>query len=467
MRIGIGVPPDNIPSTGATIVVKLLSSEPWLTNRPDGRQAERIATSWTWDAAGTTLRLKLRNDVYFHDGDRVTPELAAEALRETHKNWRTEAFSFQNVREIVPSGDDSIDIRLSEPNYFVVPDLSAVVLTKAGKPDVATGPFQVVSKTNQEAVLSAFPQYYRGRPGVSRIEVRSYPTQRNAWSALMRSDIDMLHEVSRDAAEFVEAESTVKAYRFPRPYYIPLVFNVRHPVLKKIAVRQAINVAVDKAALVGDGMSGRGRPADGPIFPQHWAYTASVPPFEFDPVRAKQQLDQAGFIERPSADGTASRRFSFTCLVFADDTRFDRLAVMVQKQLSDVGIDMKLQPLPLREFGKRLMTGDFDAFIFEMAGRSLSWVNEFWRSHEGALNNSGYQAADAILDRIRTSRSDDEVRAAVADLERVMHADPPAAFLVWQETSRAVSTHFDVAAEENRDILTNLWQWRPAKQVVR
>jgi peptide/nickel transport system substrate-binding protein len=460
MRIGIGVPPGT-PSTGSAIVVKLLTSEPWVTNKPDGHQGERIATSWAWDASGTTLRLKLRKDIYFHDGDRLTPDLAAQALRQTQKNARTEAFSFSSVREIVPSGDDAVEIRLSEVNSFVVPDLSAVVVTKPGKPDIATGPFQVVSQSAQESTLSAFPRYYRGPPGVAAIEVRTYPTQRNAWSALMRGDIDMLHEVSRDAAEFVEAESTIQAYRFPRPYYIPIVFNVRHPILRSVAVRRAINEAVDKAALVRDAMNGRGRPANGPIFPQHWAYTGSVAPFEFSPPRAKQRLDEAGLREHAGPGGTANRRFSFTCLVFADDTRFDRLAVIVQKQLSDVGIDMKLEPLPLQQFGKRLQTGDFDAFIFEMAGRSLSWVYEFWRSHEGALNNSGYKSADAVLDRIRGSRTDDEVRAGVAELDRVMHADPPAAFLVWQETSRAVSTKFDVAAEPNRDILTNLWQWRP------
>jgi hypothetical protein len=44
----------------------------------------------------------------------------------------------------------------------------------------------------------------------------------------------------------------------------------------------------------------------------------------------------------------------------------------------------------------------------------------------------------------------------------VLHADPPAAFLVWQATSRAVSTKFDVEAEDNRDIFVNVWQWRPA-----
>ena len=67
-----------------------------------------------------------------------------------------------------------------------------------------------------------------------------------------------------------------------------------------------------------------------------------------------------------------------------------------------------------------------------------------------------------MLDRIKAAGADDEVRAAVAELQRVFHDDPPAAFLAWQEQTRAVSTKFDVAAEDKRDILTNLWQWRPA-----
>jgi ABC-type transport system substrate-binding protein len=137
--------------------------------------------------------------------------------------------------------------------------------------------------------------------------------------------------------------------------------------------------------------------------------------------------------------------------------------VLVQKQLADVGIEMKLQAVPLKQIAGRAATGEFDAFIFEMAGRSLSWVYQFWRSG-GGINNSGYTAADVTLDKIRRARSEDETREYVAELERIMHADPPAAFLTWQETARAVSTKFDVAPEENRDIMASLWQWRPARQ---
>ena len=124
---------------------------------------------------------------------------------------------------------------------------------------------------------------------------------------------------------------------------------------------------------------------------------------------------------------------------------------------------MKLVPLSQKALTERIKTGNFDAFIFEMAGRSLSWVYEFWRSHKGSMNNTGYVAADATLDRLRAARSDDEIRAGIAELGRILHNDPPAAFLAWQVTTRAVSTHFDVAAEENRDILSSIWQWRPAE----
>jgi ABC-type transport system substrate-binding protein len=271
--------------------------------------------------------------------------------------------------------------------------------------------------------------------------------------------------VSRDAADFVQAESTVRTYTFLRPYYIPLVFNVRNTILKDAAVRRAINEALDRDALVREGMSGRGRVADGPIWPQHWAYSPATP-FKYDVASARARLDAAGYKVKPGLNGTNPVRFSFTCLVFADDTRFDRIAMLIQKQLADVGIDMKLVPVPQEKLGPRLASGDFDAFLFEFAGRSLSWVYEFWRSHEGSRVDTGYRSADAVLDRIKMALTDDQVRTAVADLGRILHDDPPAAFVAWQTTARAVSTKFDVDEEENRDILANVWQWHPAGAVT-
>jgi hypothetical protein len=99
---------------------------------------------------------------------------------------------------------------------------------------------------------------------LSGIEILNYPTQRKAWTALMRGDIDMLYDVSREAADFVQAETTVKTYSFPRPYYIPLVFNVTRPILKQVEVGRR-STKLSTRTLVRDGMKGRRPPADSPI----------------------------------------------------------------------------------------------------------------------------------------------------------------------------------------------------------
>lgn len=463
LRIGVGTPPRGVRGSGINGIINSLTSETWLTGRPDGYQGERIVSAWSWDESRTVLHLKLRNDVYFHDGTRLTPEIAAKALTDTAANARNEGvLSFESIRAVTPSGTDAVDIRLSETNSFVLPDLALVALRKPGADRISTGPFQLVGRGDQQATLSAFPKYYRGEPSITEIGLINYPTQRNAWVAMMRGDIDMLYEVSREAADFVAAESTVRTYTFPRPYYIPLVFNVRHPILKRSEVRRAINEALDRDTLVRDGLSGRGRPADGPIWPGHWAWSKSNPTFTFDPENARRRLDAAGLRAKPGPGGGASARFSFDCVVFAEDPRFERLAVLVQKQLADVGIDMRLLPLKGEAIEKRMFAGDFDALLFEMFGRSVSYAYDFWHSHDSARVNTGYTGADAVLDRIRSARSDEEMRAGVTEFARVLHENPPAAFIAWQNASRAVSTRFNVEPERDKDIISNVWQWHLA-----
>lgn len=460
MRIGIGEPPKGMPNTGSRVLVSALKGDTWVSSKLDGHVGERIVADWHWDQSGTVLRLKLRSDVYFHDGTHLTPETAAETLRATDTS--TDNVSLKSIASVEPEGADTIVLTLKERNAFVLTDLAGIAVLKAGHPDIGTGPFQLVKRQGLDATLAAFPRYYRGRPALAGVDVVNYPTQRNAWTALMRGDIDMLYEVSRDSAEFVQVETSVRMYPFLRPYYIPLVFNIRHPILRDVAVRRAINVALDRDALVRDGLRNQGSPADGPVWPQHWAYSPPERPFRFDPAAARGLLDAAGYVLKPSPERGVPVRFSFKCLVFGNDSRFERLAVIAQKQLADVGIDMQLEPIPLDELVPRIKSGNFDAFLFEMSGPRLSRVYDFWRFREEPMINTGYRSADAVLDRLKAAQSDDDTRAAVAELLRVMHDDPPAAFLAWQKAARAVSASFDVAQEPDRDILTTLWMWRPA-----
>jgi peptide/nickel transport system substrate-binding protein len=440
--------------------VDSLYAEPLIFMGWNGRPQPRLALSWAWDESGRTLRLQLRRDVIFHDG---TPLSAPVVVGELQK--RLAAGSFQRVKRIAADGDDRIILELSEPDAFLLGELSTTTVKIGQEQSIGTGPF-VLRSRKPEVALEAFSKYHLGRPAIAHVTVRTYETQRAAWAAAMRGDVEFLHEVNRDAIGFVEAGSRIRTFSFPRPYYIPIVFNLNHPILRRREVRQAINEALDRSAIVKIALHGRGQPADGPIWPDHWAYNAAARTYSYNPETARLRLETARVPIQPAPHGGMSRRFGFRCLFWAEDAQFERIALVVQKQLFEIGVDVEMVPVPLVDLQKRLSEGNFDAILIQMtSGRSLEWTYWFWRSvppPAQAIARSGYTAADAVLDRMRQARSDEETRMAVADLQRILYEDPPAAFLVRLESARAVANSFVVPSDEpRRDILGTLWQWRP------
>src|SRR6185436_9464630 len=100
------------------------------------------------------------------------------------------------------------------------------------------------NKPGLEAVRN--DSYYRGAPGIASIQVKSYPTPRASWVGLMKDEVDMALEINKDSVEFLEGASRFEIYTAIQPYYIPLVFNIRHPILARVEVRRAIADAIDR-----------------------------------------------------------------------------------------------------------------------------------------------------------------------------------------------------------------------------
>jgi ABC-type transport system substrate-binding protein len=223
---------------------------------------------------------------------------------------------------------------------------------------------------------------------------------------------------------------------------------------------------------VRDAMRGMGRPADGPIWPYHWAYSSAQRAHAYNPDAARLRLDGAGLTATAlRTGGSMASRFRFKCLVPSDDLRFERIALIVQRQLFDLGIDMVMEPVSVGELQLRASKGAYDTFLYEMtSGRTLSWVYRFWHSPSPsapAFVVSGYTGADDALDRIRAARSEADTRTAVADLQRALFEDPPAIFLVSPQETRAIDRTFSVPYERDADVLGTLWQARPRGPQVR
>jgi len=462
LRVAFGIGP-TVKASGVDTIAGLLFNEPLIAHDSRGRPQPGLAEAWAWESNGRLLRIELKKGVRFHDGSTLTAPLVQRFLAAFAKGPASDRpLGLQRVTGIEATGEHSLAISLSRPDLFLLTELNELRVVHPDNPDVGTGPFRLV-RLQPIAEAERFDGYHGGMPGSSRVQIVPYDSQRSAWAALMRGEADAAQEITRDAVDFMERSSHVVTHSSTQPFYIPVVFNHNHAAFTNPIVRRAIDLALDRAGIVERAMLGRGIAAHGPIWRDHWAYDPPAGPPGFDPVQAAGLLDSAGFPLRPAMNGQPGSRFAFRCLFWSEDPQYERIALMVQRQLSDIGIEVELEPVTLRDLALKASRGDFDAFLARAnAGRSLMFTYRFWRSASSSDDvfwRTGYTGVDAELDRLRDSTTDTQVRDAIAALSARFREDAPAAFIAWTEVTRAISSDISVNAE-GADPFMSIWKWR-------
>lgn len=470
LRIGVIDFGRQDPENGVQQPSRSLSFEGLTGNSRDGRPVPRLAESWTVSPDGLEWIFKLRANAKFHDGSWVDAATVKRSLDQSLLNLSDRSLfpGVEDILSIDTSGANELVIRLRNRSTFLVGDLSMAISKPApGKQTVGTGPFIATETSREQIVMSSFNEYYEGAPRIQKIVWKLYPALRTAWAGMMRGEVDFLYDVGQESLEFVQGESSVGTFAFLRPYAFGVVFNSRRGSLKDPRVRQALNFAVNRQLILERALGGHGVVAHAPIWPLHWAYDRTIVGFTYDPVRARAILDSAASLQKRSRGAgspVSPARFRFTCLLPENFGIWERMALLVQKQLFEVGVDMKLEALPPDKFLERLSRGDFDAVFLELSGASMSRPYVFWHS-ASPRNWFGYRNhfVDEPLDHIRRASDDQAYRAAVAELQRAMIANPPAIFLAWGQTARAVSRRFQVVSAPDNDILSSVGAWRVAE----
>lgn len=453
------------PGAGLPAVANLLRNASLVVLARNGRALPALAERWSVSDDGLTWRLTLRDGLYFHDG---TP-LDADAVRTGLQPDLREPGPFgltpglRDIASVTAESARVLRLDLRAPSSFLLEALALMPIVAGESGEIGAGPFIEASRETGRIVMRAFDRYHLGRPAIDQVDLRSFATPRVAWSAMLRGEIDFLYEVAPESVEFIEATSDVQPLTSLRPYAYLVGFNLAHPMLARKDVRQALNLAVNRQALIASMLGDRGEAAASHVWLQHWAFDGATSPAHDDPARARAMIEAATSARHL---GTSRTHLRFTCLVPADYPMFERLAIFVQRALLDIGVDMQLVPIPQADLQRRLAAGDFEAYLLEMvAGFGINWPYWFWHAHQPVQVRyvaSGYGALDAPLDAVRTARTTDAERTAVRALDAAMRDDPPALFLCWTETARAVRRTFILPADPDRDAVGTIAQWRPA-----
>jgi peptide/nickel transport system substrate-binding protein len=455
------------PSRGAETYAGVNSTERMTASDARGRTRPLLLDHWTTSADGLTWRLTLRGGLRFHDGSAVTPADIVRAIDDGRSNPDGMAVCLKDITGVTTIGDRDVEVTLKRRCFYLLDDLLDDVTRPAanGEDKVGTGPFSIASKSEIQVVLAANANYHQGRPAADRVVLRSYGTLREGWADMMRGKLDLLAEVGPDSADFLADQSSVHLRTFVSAYANMLLLNSARPMFRAPGVRRALNLAVDRMALVQLGQKGHGAPATVPTWPNHWAIGGSGRGFQYDPARAGALLVAERAAAGRNSSSPGSPRFEFTCLVPAQFAIIERLALLVQRQLAEVDVRMRIESIQPDALYARMVSGDFDALLLPFLGGPYAWVPyRAWHSPGASKrwNFWGYRSVemDGALDAMRDARDDAEFTRALRRFESAFATDPPAVLLTWNETIQAVSHRLVVPPEvDGRDAMHFIGKW--------
>ncbi|HWU40704.1 MAG TPA: ABC transporter substrate-binding protein, partial [Candidatus Acidoferrum sp.] len=309
-----------------------------------------LATRWTQSADGLTWTFFLRKGVRFHDG---TP-CNAEAVKYTFDRFLgAEKPLRASLHEPIIKRVEVVDaytvrFTLKVPFSFFLNNLahsaSAIVSPAAhrrwGKDltlhPVGTGPFKFVEwARGDHLTLGRNEDYYEGRPHLERIVVKTVQEDSARVLGLEAGDYDLIVRIPPEEVPRLMREGRIRIYAEQSNRTLRIGINTSKKPFDDMRVRQALNYAVDKEAIVRNIYQGLAMVIPTMVGPLNAGY-APVKGYPYDPAKAKQLLTEAGY-------GSG-----FKTTLWTPKGRFLKdfeLAQAVQQQLGAIGIDVKLEPL--------------------------------------------------------------------------------------------------------------------------
>ncbi len=279
---------------------------------PDMKIKPELATSWEASKDARVFTFHLRRGVRFQDGTPFNAEAVKinfdRARDPTHKLRRYSLYEMISSVDVVD--EYTVRFTLRKPFgamlYNFAHPASRIISPAAIKRGesfiarnmVGTGPFKFVSWTpGQEIVLERNPEYWEsGRPMVDRVVFKLVPEDASRVAMLLSGEAQFVFPVPGVQVDAVSRAANVAIQKRWSIYAYYVALNTQHVPFNNVAVRRALNYAVDKNALVRVILRGFGRPLDAPITPGVSGYSPVQPGgWPYDPAKAKALLTEAGF----------------------------------------------------------------------------------------------------------------------------------------------------------------------------
>ncbi len=351
-----------------------------------------LADSWGISQDGKIYNFSIRAKAVWHDGKPVTSD---DVIFTVDMMRSEESIASQDVKDLWKDvemkrlDDKTVQFLLPEPfapfldymTFGIVPKHLLEGLTQEQivnadfnlKP-VGSGPYRfdhLIVENGQITgiALAAFQDYYLQRPFIDEFLFRYYPDGVSALEAYRSGAIMGIGHVTNDILPAVLRETNLRLYtgRLPEMSMVFLnLDNPKVPFFGEPEVRRALLAGLNRQWMIDNLLNGQAILADGPIFPNTWAYYDGIPRVEFDQGAAVNALKAAGYTipatggEVRAKEGGSALEFE---MVYPDDDQHTLLAETIQRDWKKLGVNVTLTPVPY----DKLVSDYLDTRLYEAA----------------------------------------------------------------------------------------------------
>jgi peptide/nickel transport system substrate-binding protein len=364
-----------------------------------------------------TYIFHLHTGAIFHDGRPLTSQdvkWTFDSLLQG-KIRSTKSSTYRLVDRIDAPDKATVVFHLKEPFATLLWNLSdgamGIVPYGSGQEisqhPIGSGPFRFVSaEQDKEVVIERNADYWGQKAELPRVRFVVVPDSTTRALELRKGSADIaINALTSDMVLALEREPNLKVLRAPGTVLSYLAFNMRDDILKNVRVRQALAYAIDRRPMIHYLWRDFARPANSVLPPESWAYGGDTPAYDYNPERARQLLDQAGYT---AVNGV---RFHLTMKTSTEEsTRL--LAAVLQQQLREVGIALDIRTYEFATFFSDVTHGEFQLY-------SLRWVggNEDPDIFEYAFHSAKFTPHGANRSFYANPRVDSLIDHARAELD--------------------------------------------------
>lgn len=474
-----------------------------LTNYP------MLAKSWKWDDDLTGVEFELRDDIYWSDSVKLSPEdivftYAAYSAPEVEsvflglfeKFYRNKNGSVDTSRSFEILSPSKIKFKfppgvypsLLETDLPLIPShiFRGVPFDKINSSDrifinCGTGPYKMKKwERNQYIILEKRPDNFLvSDTSPDEIILKIIPDYFSRKNQLLKGEVDIVDEISTEDIDEISAEADINVGSMKGRKYDFISWNnidpsdfsngeiSDHKLFGSPAVRMALTYAINRQSIVDEFLEGHGEIANGPIskiFREF--YVEPENPFDFSPDEAKKLLESEGWTDSDN-DGILDKNgenFSFVLNYASGKPLREFTANVVKANLQQIGIEVKIEPLERGIFLDKMYSRKMDAFISGWQIPIPLQMKPFWYSDlkNTPTNTAGFRDAetDLLIDQALKTENTDELKNLYSQIQRNIEKKHPVTFLFWLESYTAYNKRIKNVDINPLGSVQRCWEWK-------